>query len=45
MKIMHAIEIGMEILSAIESLVSGGGASREIHWQGKKYTVSITPQS
>ena len=44
-KLWRAIELGMEILTDIEKLVAGTGASFDFSWQGKKFTVTINPQA
>ena len=41
MKWYHAIELGIEILSDVESLLAGMGTSFAFSWRGRKFNVTI----
>lgn len=42
-KFLRALELGMEILTDFEQLVSGQSTSFTFTWKGKAYTVTVTP--
>lgn len=44
MKFIHAIEIGFEILGAIESVLAGGPGVVEFSYQGKKFQITVSPK-
>lgn len=43
MKWLHALQLGIEILSDVESLLTGGSTSFTFAWKGRTFNVSINP--
>ena len=44
-KILHAIEVGYELLTAIETVIAGGVGTFEFSWKGRTFIVNVTPKA
>lgn len=43
-KWLQAVQLGIEILSDVEALLTGQATSFDFSWKGRKFTVNIQPQ-